>query len=95
MLGPRESRTLSALDLEQGAHGLTGALGDGAGKWRLSIAAEHGAESLIGMSVLVDAAGHMANLSTAVEISGRWRGFTSSTSDSEPGFQTEGRSGVQ
>ena len=78
-LGPGESRTLSAVDLEEGAHGLTGALGDGAGRWRLSITAEY-VQLLVGMNLLVDSAGHMANLSTSVEI--------------RPGFiQTEGRGG--
>ena len=32
-----ESRTFSAADLERGANGLTGSLGEGAGKWRLFI----------------------------------------------------------
>ena len=46
-LAAGESRTLSASDLENGAQGLTGTLGDGAGKWRLFIT---GGESVDGVS---------------------------------------------
>ena len=56
-----ESRTLSAFDLENGA-GLTGALGDGAGKWRLLITA---GRSVVGMSLPESASGHLTNISTA------------------------------
>ena len=63
MLAPNEARTLSALDLENGAHGLTGRLGGGAGKWRLSITA---GSSVVGMSLLYSVgSGHLTNLSTA------------------------------
>ncbi len=55
------SRTLSALDLEEGAQGLNGSLGDGAGKWRLFIAA---GQSVVGVSLLESASGHLTNLST-------------------------------
>ena len=57
-----ESRTLSAFDLENGAQGLTGTLGDGAGKWRLFITA---GESVVGMSLLEAVSGHLTNISTA------------------------------
>ena len=57
-----ESRTLSAFDLEYGAFELTGWLGDGAGKWRLFITA---GESVVGMSLLEAASGHLTNISTA------------------------------
>ena len=57
-----ESRTLSAFDLENGAHGLTGTLGDGAGKWRLFITA---GSSVVGMSLLESAGGQLTNISTA------------------------------
>jgi hypothetical protein len=42
-LGPNESVQLTATDLESGnaSKGLTGSLGDGAGKWRLTITAEY------------------------------------------------------
>ena len=61
-LSAGESRTLSAFDLENGAHGLTGTLGDGAGRWRLFITA---GESVVGMSLLEAASGHLTNISTA------------------------------
>ena len=57
-----ESRTLSAFDLENGAEGLNGTLGDGAGKWRLLITA---GRSVVGMSLLESAGGHLTNISTA------------------------------
>ena len=57
-----EARTLSAQDLENGASGLTGRLGDGAGKWRLFIRA---GESVVGMSLLESPTGHLTNLSSA------------------------------
>ncbi len=57
-----ESRTLSAFDLENGADGLTGTLGDGAGKWRLFVDA---GESVVGMSLLEAVSGHLTNISTA------------------------------
>ena len=60
-LAARESRTLSAFDLENGAHGLTGTLGDGTGKWRLFIAAR---DSVVGVSLLESATGHLTNMST-------------------------------
>ena len=60
-LAAGESRSLSALDLEDGAQGLTGTLGDGAGKWRLFIDAW---QSVVGMSLLEAASGHLTNLST-------------------------------
>ena len=57
-----KSRTFSAADLESGANGLTGALGDGAGKWRLLITAGN---PVVGMSLLESASGHLTNISTA------------------------------
>ena len=61
-LSAGQSRTLSAFDLENGARGLTGMLGDGAGKWRLFVDAE---ESVVGMSLLESVSGHLTNISTA------------------------------
>ena len=55
------SRTLSASELEGGAHGLTGTLGDGRGKWRLRVTAP---DSVVAMSLLDAASGHLSNLST-------------------------------
>ena len=56
-----QSRTLSAFDLENGARGLTGTLGDGAGKWRLFVDA---GESVVGVSLLEAVSGHLTNIST-------------------------------
>ena len=61
-LSAGESRTLSAFDLENGAQGLTGTLGDGAGKWRLFVDA---GDSVVGMSLLEAVSGHLTNISTA------------------------------
>ena len=59
-LGPQEARTLSAEDLETGA-GLTGALEDGSGKWRLTVAADY---PILVASLLQSRTGHLANLSS-------------------------------
>ena len=56
------ARTLTAAELERGAPGLDGALGDGAGKWRLSVAADGPVEA---MGLLESPTGHLANLSAA------------------------------
>ena len=56
-----ESRTFSAVDLESGTHGLSGTLGDGAGKWRLFVTA---GSSVVGMSLLESANGNLTNIST-------------------------------
>ena len=61
-LAEGESRTLSAFDLENGAQGLAGALGDGGGKWRLLITA---GRSVVGVSLLASVTGHLTNISTA------------------------------
>ena len=60
-LSAGESRTLSALDLEEGAPGLTGTLGDGTAKWRLFISA---GSSVLGMNLLESPSGHLTNIST-------------------------------
>ena len=65
MLAAGESRTLSALDLENGARGLTGRLGDGAGKWRLLVDA---ADPVVGVGLLEAASGHLTNTSTATRV---------------------------
>ena len=55
------ARTLSSQQIEQGASGLQGRFGDGEGKWRLSILADHPIQV---MSLLHDAgSGHLSNLS--------------------------------
>ena len=60
-LPPGESRTLSTFDLENGAAGLTGTLGAGAGKWRLFMTA---GDSVVGVSLLESVSGHLTNIST-------------------------------
>ena len=57
----RAARTYSAADLETGdAAGLAGSLGDGAGKWRLSVRSE---QAISAMSLLSGSTGRLANLS--------------------------------
>ena len=59
-LGPQAPLTLSAQELETG-EGLTGALGDGAGKWELHIAAD---QPILVASLLRSPTGHLTNLSS-------------------------------
>ena len=56
-----QARTITAFDLENGAQGLTGSLGDGGGKWRLTIEA---GQSVMGMGLLETPAGPITNIST-------------------------------
>ena len=56
------SRTVGAWDLESGAEGLEGSLGDGAGKWQLMIESDR---PVVAMSLLRSPTGHLTNLSTA------------------------------
>ena len=56
------ARTYSAAQLEESAPGLTGALGDGAGKWRLTVESDR---PISVMSLLASPTGHLTNLSTA------------------------------
>ena len=58
------SRTLTAQDLEAGGDGFEGSLGDGAGKWRLSVTSNVPIEAV---SLLLSPTGHLANLSSAPE----------------------------
>ena len=58
----RQSRTISAQQLEAGADGLEGALGDGMGKWQLNVRSE---QPIMVMSLLASPTGHLTNLSTA------------------------------
>ena len=57
------SRTLTAAELETGGE-FEGALGDGAGKWRLTVNADR---AISAMSLLSSPTGHLTNLSTAPE----------------------------
>ena len=56
------SRTLSARELEAGGDGFEGALGDGAGKWRLVVESDR---PVAVVNLLSSPSGHLANLSTA------------------------------
>lgn len=60
-LGEDLSRTLTAQQLEAGVAGITGRLGDGAGKWRLMVRAD---QPINVMSLLLSPTGNLANLST-------------------------------
>ena len=55
-----ETRTVTAQELESGGSGLSGLLGDGAGKWRLTVTADAPVEV---MNLLESPTGHVANLS--------------------------------
>ena len=56
-----QTRTLSSSELESGS-GLMGSLGDGHGKWRLSVRTSG---TIDAMSLLASPTGHLTNLSTA------------------------------
>ena len=56
------STTLTAQDLEAGSPDFEGALGEGAGKWSLTITADR---AIAAMSLLSSPTGHLTNLSTA------------------------------
>lgn len=62
----RGSRLLSATDLEQGnpARGISGALGDGSGRWRLSLSSSL---DIRAMSLIRSPAGHITNISAVAE----------------------------
>ena len=66
------SRTLQSGELEFGGEGLSGALGDGAGKWRLIVDAE---QAILVMNLLASPTGHLSNLSTVA--SNPWVGVAS------------------
>ena len=56
------ARTFTSAVLESGGEGLEGALGDGEGKWRLTVNSE---QPLVAMSLLADTMGRLTNLSTS------------------------------
>ena len=60
-LAPGRARSVTAQELEAGEAALEGALGDGAGKWRLEVTASRGIDVL---SLLETPGGKLANLST-------------------------------
>ena len=55
------ARTLTALQLEGGGDGFEGAIGAGAGKWRLVLESE---QPIVAMNLLANPTGHLANLTT-------------------------------
>ena len=55
------SRTIEAADLEAGAEGFDGSLGDGLGKWRLRVESD---QPIVVMSLLSSPTGHLTNLSS-------------------------------
>ena len=57
----RGAREVTSAELEAGASGLSGALGDGRGKWRLSVMSE---QPVAAMSLLRSPTGHVTNLSS-------------------------------
>ena len=56
------SRTFTAAALESGSEELQGSLGDGEGKWRLTVESE---QPIVAMSLLSDPTGRVTNLSAA------------------------------
>ena len=56
------ARAFTSAVLESGGEGFEGALGDGEGKWRLTVDSE---QPLVAMSLLVDTMGRLTNLSTS------------------------------
>ena len=61
MLQAGAAQTMSAAELEEGDTGFDGSLGDGQGKWRLSVTADG---PLWVMNLLYGLTGHLTNLST-------------------------------
>ena len=59
------ARTVSAQELESGGRGLSGHLGDGAGKWHLFVSADRPIQL---MNLLRSPTGHLANLSTSTDV---------------------------
>ena len=66
-LSAGEARRITAQQLESGATGFTGRLGQGSGKWQLSVTADG---SILVMSLLQSPTGHLTNLSTSLGASG-------------------------
>ena len=58
------ARTVSAQELESGGRGLSGRLGDGAGKWHLFVSADRAIQLV---NLLRSPTGHLANLSTSTD----------------------------
>ena len=58
-----EAFEVTSAELEAGGSGLTGSLGDGSGKWRMTVTSSQAAKVL---SLLEDPDGNISNLSTAI-----------------------------
>ena len=58
----RQARNLLSSELESGWSGLEGALGDGHGKWRLSVQASETIEAMSLLELLESPTGHLTNL---------------------------------
>ena len=58
------AHTISAMELENGGSGFQGALGDGDGRWRLSVEASETPGRVLVMSLLESPTGRISNLST-------------------------------
>ena len=58
------ARTVGAQELESGGDGLSGALGDGAGKWHLFVSADRAIQLV---NLVRNPTGHLANLSTSID----------------------------
>ena len=59
-LPSKVSKTITSKNLEEGAEGLDGRLGDGQGKWRLKLSSSH---SIDVMNIMESPTGHLSNLS--------------------------------
>ena len=65
-LDPGTARVLTSIELERGGHGLSGRLGDGAGKWQLFVSSR---TALQVMSLLHSPTGNLTNLSGRAQVS--------------------------
>ena len=72
VLPARTTKTLSALDLENGRDGVSGSFGDGEGKWKLSIETSH---PLLIMNLMESPNGYLSNLCTRCVTAGTGLGF--------------------
>ena len=60
MLPAGHARTLTAIDLENGTHGMEGTLGDGTGKWRLYVVVN--SNKVVAQNLLYASSGHISDL---------------------------------
>ena len=77
-LAAGHSRTLSAVDLENGADGLDGELGDGAGKWRLYV--DVNSDKVVAQNLLYSSSGHISDLTGW----GTWIGLDTNDDSANP-----------